>query len=227
MSDGIHSLNQAGPLCRMSAAELGNAYRTGSVSPVEVARACLLRAEEIAPVFNAFTFLDHDGALEAAKASEARWAGGAPLSAVDGVPATIKDIVWVQGWPTRFGSLVTGDALLTEDADGAARFAGPSREERFLLSLATGQVGSAPAGDALGRAVLRGLSAVNAGSAYEALIADNRRGEALFRALDQLADGATGNPDTTAQSLAALRRIGLADLARQIAVELVLREGAA
>lgn len=118
-------------------------------------------------------------------------------------------------------------ALLTEDADGAARFAGPSREDRFLLSLATGQVGSAPAGDALGRAVLRGLSAVNAGSAYEALIADNRRGEALFRALDQLADGATGNPDTTAQSLAALRRIGLADLARQIAVELVLREGAA
>jgi hypothetical protein len=79
----------------------------------------------------------------------------------------------------------------------------------------------------LGRAILRGLSAFNAGSAYEALIADDRQGEALFRALDQLAEGANGNPDTTALSLAALRRLGLDDLARQIAVELVLKEGAA
>ncbi|MEL7528413.1 MAG: amidase [Pseudomonadota bacterium] len=116
MSDGIDSLDQADPLCRMSAAELADAYRACTVSPVDVARACLARAEEIDPVFNAFTFLDHDGALEAARASEARWAEGAPLSAVDGVPATIKDIVWVKGWPARFGSLVTSDAPLTEDA---------------------------------------------------------------------------------------------------------------
>ncbi|MEM9425856.1 MAG: hypothetical protein AAGA06_04055 [Pseudomonadota bacterium] len=118
-------------------------------------------------------------------------------------------------------------ALLAEDPEAAARFARSSREDRFLVSLANGQIGTEPAGDALGRAVLRGLSMVNAGPAYEALIADDRRGEALFRALQQLADGATGNPDVTAQSLAALRRIGLEALARQIAVELVLREGAA
>lgn len=116
MSDGVHSLDQADALCRMSAAELADAYRSGSISPVDVARACLARAEQIDPVFNAFTFLDHEGALEAAKASEARWAGGAPLSAVDGVPATIKDIVWVKGWPARFGSLVTSDEPLAEDA---------------------------------------------------------------------------------------------------------------
>jgi hypothetical protein len=71
------------------------------------------------------------------------------------------------------------------------------------------------------------LSAINAGATYEALIDDDRRGEVLFRALDQMADGATGNPDTTAQSLAALRRIGLDSLARRIAVELILKEGAA
>ena len=118
-------------------------------------------------------------------------------------------------------------ALIAGDAVAAERFANRSREDRFLLSIADGRLGSAPAGDALGRAVLRGLSAINAGPAYEALIEDDRRGDALFRALDQLADGATGNPDTTAQSLAALRRIGLDRLARQIAVELILKEGAA
>lgn len=118
-------------------------------------------------------------------------------------------------------------ALLAGDATQAERFQQPTPEDRFLVSLAAGRTGTEPAGDALGRAVLRGLSALTAGETFETLIRENRRGEVLFRALDQLAEGATGNPDTTANSLAALRRIGLEDLARQIAVELVLREGAA
>ena len=117
-------------------------------------------------------------------------------------------------------------ALLAEAPEVAATFANTSAEDRFLVSLALGRRGVA-APDALGRAVLRGLSSVSAGAAYEALIEDDRKGEVLFRALDQLADGATGNPDSTANSLAALRRIGLDHLARQIAVELVLKEGAA
>ena len=116
MTEKINGLDQADPLCRMGAEELAAAYRQGTLSPVEVTRACLTRAEEIDPVFNAFTFLDHEGALETAKASETRWAAGAPLSKVDGVPATIKDIVWVKGWPARFGSLVTSDAPQPEDA---------------------------------------------------------------------------------------------------------------
>lgn len=118
-------------------------------------------------------------------------------------------------------------ALFAEDAEAAQSFANTSVADRFLLSLAMGRVGSEPAGDALGRAVLRGLAAANAGDAFEALITDGRQGEALFRALAQLADGATGNPNTTSLSLAALKRIGLEELARQIAIELVLIEGAA
>ncbi len=118
-------------------------------------------------------------------------------------------------------------ALLSGDNEAAQRFARRSSEDRFLLSLAAGRAGTEPAGDALGRAVLRGLSALTAGEMFETLIRDDRRGEVLFRALDQLAEGANGNPDTTANSLAALRRIGLGNLAQQVAVELVLKEGAA
>ena len=69
MSDGYHSLDQADPLCRMSADELASGYRAGTLSPVDVTKACLARAEEIDPVFNAFTFLDHEGAIEAARAA--------------------------------------------------------------------------------------------------------------------------------------------------------------
>ncbi len=118
-------------------------------------------------------------------------------------------------------------ALLAGDANLAARFANQSNEDRFLLALAQGRNGQPPAGDPLARAALRGLAALGPGAGYEALLDDERGGEALFRALAQLIDGAAGNPDATAHSLALLRQLGLEALARQIAVELILMEGAA
>ncbi|AZQ66266.1 hypothetical protein EF888_03430 [Silicimonas algicola] len=118
-------------------------------------------------------------------------------------------------------------ALLAASPDIAARFATQSREDKFLLDLATGQGGTPPGFAPLDRAALRGLSALGPGEAYKALVEDSRAGEALLRAVSQLMDGAAGNPDLTAQSLALLRHLGLEALARQVAVELVLMEGAA
>jgi NAD(P)-dependent dehydrogenase (short-subunit alcohol dehydrogenase family) len=40
---------------------------------------------------NAFVLVDHDGALAAAKLSEARWHSGEPLGPGDGVPTSVKD----------------------------------------------------------------------------------------------------------------------------------------
>lgn len=117
-------------------------------------------------------------------------------------------------------------ALLAEDPTLAARTASGSVEDRFLLSLAQGTP-PPPGHDSLTRAVLRGLSAIGPGPEYQALIDDNRKGEALFRALAQLSEGAAGNPNATANSLAFLRTLGLDGLARQIAVELILMESTA
>lgn len=105
----------------MTSAELAKAYADASLSPVDVARQALDRAEEVNGRLNAFTFIDHDGALAAARASEARWRAGAPLSAVDGVPATLKDIVGVKGWRVCYGSGVTPREVGTEDAPSVAR----------------------------------------------------------------------------------------------------------
>ena len=80
------------------------AFAARQLSPVEVTRAALTRAEAIQPRFNPFARIARDAALVQARASEARWGRGAPLSPVDGVPATVKDIVWVEGWPVRYGS---------------------------------------------------------------------------------------------------------------------------
>lgn len=110
----------AGELCLLDAAALAKAYRARSLSPVDVAKATLERAASINAELNAFTFVDTKGALAAAEASERRWAAGEPLSDVDGVPTTIKDIVWVGGWSVRYGSTTTSDQPFTEDAPAVA-----------------------------------------------------------------------------------------------------------
>src|SRR5437762_2538016 len=80
------------------------------------------RAEALQPRLNAFCFLNRDGALAAARASEQRWRTGAPLSAIDGVPVTIKDIVLMRGFPTLRGSkLIDTDQDWSEDSPAVAR----------------------------------------------------------------------------------------------------------
>ncbi len=99
-----------------SGTELTGAYAGGVASPVDVTRACLARAEAINPALNAFAVIDHDGALAAAAESEARWAKGQPLSPVDGVPVTIKDIVHCHGLDVRYGSQTTTDVSALPDS---------------------------------------------------------------------------------------------------------------
>lgn len=103
-------------LAYLSASELLTRYRDKSLSPVEVTQAALDRIEECDGAVNAFVLTDPDGALSAARKSEARWAKGEPQGAIDGIPTTIKDLVLTKGWPTRSGSLTTSPEPATEDA---------------------------------------------------------------------------------------------------------------
>ncbi len=111
----------ASELCRMSAAELAAGYAKGTFSPVEVAKAVLDRSEAVQPELNAFTRIDHEGALTQARESERRWQEKAPLSEVDGVPATIKDIVWMKDQAVRYGTVSVPAVEATEDAPSVAR----------------------------------------------------------------------------------------------------------
>ncbi len=118
-----HDLTRTAPsdLARASAAELGRLYRAKAASPVEVTQAVLVRAEAVNPKLNALILVDTEAALAAAKASEARWSAGAPLSLLDGVPVTVKELVRVKGWPSSMGSKLTDKAPATEDAPAVAR----------------------------------------------------------------------------------------------------------
>ncbi|MET7637739.1 amidase [Streptomyces sp. NPDC005438] len=91
-------------LTSRTATQLIAAYSSRQLSPVEVTRATLDRARAIQPALNAFVRLDEEAALEQARASEERWRRGEPTGAVDGVPATVKDILLQKGGPTVKGS---------------------------------------------------------------------------------------------------------------------------
>ena len=118
-------------------------------------------------------------------------------------------------------------ALLAGRSEVAAEFARDTEADRFLLALARGESAPLPSSDPLSRGLLRGLAALGPGFQDQAMIDDGRSGEALLSALAVLIDGAAVNPDRAGNALALLRALGLEDLARQVAVELLLKESAA
>jgi aspartyl-tRNA(Asn)/glutamyl-tRNA(Gln) amidotransferase subunit A len=91
-------------LSLLTAHALNQAFTHHQLSPVEATQAVLKRSHALNPIINAFCLIDDERALAAAKASEARWKNGAPLSALDGIPVSIKDLILTKGWPTLRGS---------------------------------------------------------------------------------------------------------------------------
>ncbi|WGF87281.1 amidase [Marinivivus vitaminiproducens] len=108
-------------LADFSAAALVRAYRRGQASPVEAVKAVLARIDAFDPAVNAFCWRDDEASLKAGALSEARWARNEPMGRLDGVPATIKDLLLMQGAPTRRGSRSTDDAAAGEDSPATAR----------------------------------------------------------------------------------------------------------
>ena len=107
-------------LAELTCADLERRYRRGELSPVEVARDCLARIDANAAL-NAFLAVEPDGVLAAAGQSEARWRAGDPLGPLDGVPASIKDNIWVKGLPTRRGSKTSDPTPAPVDSPAVAR----------------------------------------------------------------------------------------------------------
>lgn len=109
-------------LAAMPAPDLTRAFRDRSLSPRDALKAVLARLEAVEPAINAFVHVDPDGAMQAATEAEARYAAGAPLGPLDGVPCSVKDMLLTRGMPTRKGSRTTDpDAPQDIDAPAVAR----------------------------------------------------------------------------------------------------------
>ena len=112
MSDALHDLG---------AAELGAAYASGALSPVEVTQAVLDHIARWEPQLQATYLLRPEAAIEQARASEARWRSGRPLGPLDGVPGTLKENIATRGDPLPAGSAAVQLVPAAADAPPAAR----------------------------------------------------------------------------------------------------------
>src|SRR5215218_6728386 len=87
----------------LTAEAMAAAFRRRELSPVEVTRALLERIRQWEPRINAMYRVSEALALEQAEASQARWRSSTPLSALDGVPITIKENIATRGDPAPIG----------------------------------------------------------------------------------------------------------------------------
>lgn len=78
-------------------------FEDGSDTPRDYLERCLATIAELEPVVQAFVVLNEARARAAADASTGRWKDGKPLSAIDGLPIGIKDLLETKDMPTRMG----------------------------------------------------------------------------------------------------------------------------
>ncbi len=102
-------------LCFMSAGDLIAAYRSKSLSPVEVTEAVLSRIDRLNPALNAYVLVDREGALATARAAQEAYASGSagPLA---GIPISIKDLTATKGMRTTMGIVPLKDWVPDFDA---------------------------------------------------------------------------------------------------------------
>jgi len=109
------------PAWQLPATELQRRYREGSLTPVEVARSCLVRLDAVNPRLNAVVARRDAAFLADAEAATQRHARGHPRSALDGIPLTVKDSLLTADLPTTYGTPALRDHRSGHDELAVAR----------------------------------------------------------------------------------------------------------
>ncbi len=116
-------------------------------------------------------------------------------------------------------------ALLGPDYEVAATAHQPAdATEAFLIGLARGDLSGLVPPDSLARAIAPAFAEAPLAADLQALLDEKRLGEAILAAIDRIDRGVTGDLRGVTEGLALLRHVGLEDIARRTALELMLLE---
>lgn len=96
--------------------------------------------------------------------------------------------------------------------------------EAFLIGLATGSIAGTTPPDSLGRAIAPAFLRPVPTADFARLNDQRRLGEAILLAVDRIGRGVQGDLAAVTEGLAFLRHVGLEDIARRTALELMLLE---
>jgi aspartyl-tRNA(Asn)/glutamyl-tRNA(Gln) amidotransferase subunit A len=91
-------------LYELTIIEAADMLRQRRISAVELTRAHLDRIREVEPKVRAFTLITDDIALKQAEEADRRFASGATVSPLTGIPLAIKDVICTKGVTTTCGS---------------------------------------------------------------------------------------------------------------------------
>lgn len=105
----------------MGAADMARRFRDRSLTPRAAVESCLARMDAVNPHINAVVARRDEIVLQEAAVSTARHAAGKPLSALDGVPITVKDSLLTHDLPTTWGTPALRDHRTGHDELAVAR----------------------------------------------------------------------------------------------------------
>ena len=130
------------PLLFATIEEVGAGYRSGEVSPVEVARLCLEQINDLDSALNAFLTVTRESALAEAEIAHRELREGQDRGPLHSIPISLKDMIDVAGVPTTCGSRALADNVAATDATVVTRLrdAGAvilGKTHMFEFSLAT------------------------------------------------------------------------------------------
>lgn len=123
------------------------------------------------------------------------------------------------------GALAFRVVLLSPRYEQAARKRVPAdANEAFLIGLARGTLQGVALPDSMARAIAPAFLRPAPPPEVAAMLAENRLGEALLWAIERIGSGVQGDLRGVTDGLSLLRHVGLEDVARRTALELVLLE---
>ena len=125
--------------------------------------------------------------------------------------------------PPAAAALAFRIALLSPGAESAALARSPADpEEALLIAIARGDLADVTADDPRAAAVIAGFTGATVTEPLASLIRDARVGEAILRTIATTDQGLAGDAAALAESLAALRLLGLEGTARSAALQYLI-----
>jgi len=112
---------QPSDLTELTIAQASPLIRSGTISPVELARAYLERIERLDPRLNAFITVTEELAYEQARERELEISRGRWRGPLHGIPVALKDNIDTAGIPSTAGSALFADRIPDEDAEVVVR----------------------------------------------------------------------------------------------------------
>ncbi|MHA2938877.1 amidase [Vibrio sp. RC27] len=106
---------------KLNTRTLVQAYASGDTSPTEYMNWLIEKVERVEPKICSLYAFKPEQALKLATQSTTRWLKGEPLSKLDGVPVTVKELIATKGDPIPMGTAASDKTPAEEDAPTSAR----------------------------------------------------------------------------------------------------------